>query len=141
MHGFLHKDGSQIHAALSKELCRIDAIGGSHNGPREIGRKKKNRFYESLLATLDIQVQAYVSSCTHYATEAEAIESSLLKFDPIKQNLRLQNISGPVFPDTQSPGTGGLKRPAKGRGVVAGTIPKSKPVANSNPHPSLALTS
>jgi hypothetical protein len=101
---------------------------------------RHGKFYERLLATLDIQVQEYFSSWVD-ADKAEAIESSLLNLETIKQNLRLQNVSdlaGAVFPEATTPATGGGKRPAE-RGVAEGV--KSKPAPNHNPHQSLALTS
>jgi hypothetical protein len=101
---------------------------------------RHGKFYERLLATLDIRVQEYSLSCAD-ADKAEAIESSLLNLETIKQNLRLQNVSdlaGAVFPEATTPATGGGKRSAE-RGVAEGV--KSKRASNHNPHQSLALTS
>jgi hypothetical protein len=101
---------------------------------------KYDRFYERLLATLDIRVQEYISSCAD-SSKVDEIESSLLSFDGLRQNLRLQNVSalvGPVFPDAKP--NQGTKR---GREDPTGAAPvtKRKVAPNHKPHPSLALTS
>ena len=98
---------------------------------------KHARFYERLLATLDIRVQEYIATCADAANEDE-IESSLLNFGTLRQNLRLQNISdlvGPVFPETKSPQA---KRNIEDAGSPATKI---RVMTNANPHPSLALAS
>jgi hypothetical protein len=63
---------------------------------------KHGRFYEQLLATLNIRVQEYISSCAG-SSDIDEIESSLLNFGSLKRSLLLQNISdlvGPVlFPE------------------------------------------
>jgi hypothetical protein len=90
---------------------------------------RHNTFYERLLATLDIRVQEYISSCAD-PDKAEATKSLLLNLETIKQNLRLQNVSnlaGAVFPETTPPTTGGGRRPAE-RGASEGI--KSKPAPN-----------
>jgi hypothetical protein len=137
-HGFLYEDGCPIHDSLkgfSEWMLSVGAIS-------TLGRlaAQHDKFYKRLLATLDIRVQEYISSCAD-ADKAEAIESSLLNLEMIKQNLRLQNVSdlvGAVFPEATTAATGGGKRPAE-RGVAEGV--KSKPAPNHNLHQSLALTS
>jgi hypothetical protein len=102
---------------------------------------KHGRFYERLLATLDIRVQEYISPCAD-SSDVDEIESSLVNFGSLKRNLRLQNISdlvGPVFPEPQ----GIPKSPGAKRSNDDGGSPsvKSRVITNGNPHPSLALTS
>jgi hypothetical protein len=138
VHGFLYEDGCPIHDSLKAFLEWMLSVGAISILERLAAGHDK--FYERLLARLDIRVQEYISSCAD-AAKAEAIESSLLNLDTIKQNLRLQNVSdlaGAVFPETTLPTTGGGKRPAE-RGASEGT--KSKPAPNQNPHQSLVLTS
>jgi hypothetical protein len=134
----LYEDGCPIHESLKGFSEWMLSVGTISILERLAARHDK--FYERLLAKLNIQVQEYISSCADSA-KAEAIKSSLLNLEMIKQNLRLQNVSNlawAVFPETTPPTTGGGKRPAKG-GASEGTT--SKPAPNQNPHQSLALTS
>jgi hypothetical protein len=101
---------------------------------------KHDRFYERLLATIDIRVQEYISSCAD-AANVDAIESSLLGFDALQQHLRLQNTSdlvGPVFP------AGNRSTAVNKRGSGDPSIPsapKRKSVQNPSLHSGLALSS
>jgi hypothetical protein len=137
-HGHLYGDGCPIHESLktfSEWMLSASAIS-----TLERLAAKYDRFYERLLATLDIRVQEYISSCAD-SSKVDEIESSLLSFDGLRQNLRLQNVSalvGPVFPDAKP--NQGTKR---GREDPTGAAPvtKRKVAPNNKPHPSLALTS
>jgi hypothetical protein len=102
---------------------------------------KHDRFYEPLLAALDIQVQEDIASCTN-SSDANEIEASLLNFGWLRRNLCLQNISdlsGPVFPESQgTPKSPGAK---SSHGNGESPLAKIPVITNRNPHPSLALTS
>ena len=138
VHRYLYEDGSPIHAALKSFAEWMLSAGAISILERLAARH--HRFYERLLATLDIRVQGYISSCA-YAATVDQLESSMINFEIIKQNLRLQNISdlaGTVFPEAPVPKAG---RKRNSDFEPAGPSDKSKPVTNSNPHPSLALTS
>jgi hypothetical protein len=127
VHDFLYEDGCPIHDSpkgFSEWMLYVGTIS-----ILERLAAQHDKFYEPLLATLDIGVQECISSCAG-AAKAEAIESSLLNLETIKQNLRLQNVSdlvAAVFPETTQPTTGGGKRSAE-RGASEGT--KSKPAPN-----------
>ena len=97
------------------------------------------RFYEHLLATLDIRVQAYISSCVD-AVSVDAIESSFLNFADLKQKLRMQNISdlmGPVFSESQ-PGNGKRAATNDGGAPAAKRVQQQE---NRQAYPSIALRS
>jgi hypothetical protein len=76
VHAFLYKDGCPIHhdslKGFSEWMLSVGAIS-----TLERLAAQHDKFYERLLATLDIRVQEYISSCAD-ADKAEAIESSLL---------------------------------------------------------------
>jgi hypothetical protein len=131
VHGFLYEDGCPIYDSLKGFSEWMLSVGAISTLERLAARHGK--FYERLLATLDIQVQEYILSCAN-ADKAEAIESSLLNLETIKQNLGLQNVSdlaGAVFPEATTMAMGGGKRSAE-CGVTEGV--KSKPAPNHNPH-------
>jgi hypothetical protein len=86
--------------------------------------------------------QPSTSACTD-AADVDAIEVSLLDFEALKIELRLQNTSslaGPVFPDTSAGAPpGGTKRASQDVEGSAKQQAKAKSLANRNPHPSLSL--
>lgn len=136
-HGFLFGDGCPIYINLKSfadwmllpaAMATLERLASKHP-----------RFYERLLATLDIRIQEYIASCSD-ATTVDEIESSLVLFESLQQALRVQNVSelvGPVFPDATGP-VG--KRKADDSVGKASSPPKSgRSETNKNPHPSLAL--
>jgi hypothetical protein len=138
-HGHLYGENCPIHYGLNTFAEWMLSAGAISTIERLAS--KHSRFFERLLATLDIRVQEYISSCADSATVDE-IESSLLNFGPLQLNLRLQNISdlvGPVFPEAHTtPKSAGAKRnPNDGAPSTA----KIRTITNGHPHPSLALTS
>jgi hypothetical protein len=137
VHGFLYGQSSPIHEAL-KELAEWMLSAGAMSVLERMADRVP-KFYERLLATVDIRVQEYISSCA-YADEAEAIESSLINFETIKTSLRLQNssdLAGPIFPGSPAAPVSGEKRTAADD--ISPDNSKTRPVANISPHPSLAL--
>jgi hypothetical protein len=138
-HGHLYGENCPIHDGLKTFAEWM--LSASAISILERLASKHSRFYERLLATLDIRVQEYISSCSD-SVDVDEIESSLLNFGSLRMHLRLQNISdlvGPVFPETQdTPKGAGTKRSPDDRG---NPLAKSRLITNGNPHPSLALTS
>lgn len=138
-HGHLYGANCPIHDSLKTFAEWM--LSASAISILERLASKHGRFYERLLATLDIRVQEYISSCSD-AVDVDEIESSLLNFGPLRMNLRLQNISdlvGPVFPAPQGPPKGAASKRAHDDDATSST--KSRVLTNGNPHPSLALTS
>jgi hypothetical protein len=138
-HGHLYGENCPIHDGLKTFAEWM--LSASAISILERLASKHGRLYERLLATLDIRVQEYISSCAD-SSDVDEIQSSLLNFGSLKRNLRLQNISdlvGPVFPEPQ----GTPQSPGAKRSNADGGSPsvKSRVMTNGNPHPSLALTS
>jgi hypothetical protein len=138
-HGHLYGENCPIHDGLKTFAEWM--LSASAISILERLVSKHGRFYERLLATLNIRVQEYISSWAD-SSDVDEIESSLLSFGLLKRNLRLQNISdlvGPVFPEPQ----GTPKSPGAKRSNNDGGSPsvKSRVITKGNPHPSLALTS
>jgi hypothetical protein len=138
-HGYLFGDNYPIHENL-KSLAdwMISAVTISI---LERLASKHPKFYERVLATVDIRVQEFISSCAD-AVDVDAIETSLLDFETLKQQLRLQNSSGlesPVFPDSADISGPAKKRGSDDLGGSDGQPAKAKTTPNRNPHPSLAL--
>lgn len=134
-HGHLYGDNCPLHDGLKTFAEWM--LSASAISTLERLASKHRRFYERLLATLDIRVQEYISSCSDSA-DVEGIEFSLLNFGSLRMNLRLQNISdlvGPVFPEPQA-------NPKRHREDGSSSPPvKSRSITNGHPHPTLALTS
>jgi hypothetical protein len=137
-HGFLFGDGCLIYINLKAFTDWM--LSPAAMATLERLSTKHPRFYERLLATLDIRIQEYITSCSDAATVDE-IESSLILFEGLKQSLRVQNASelvGPVFPDAQQAGVG--KRKAQdSMGKSAAPAKSGRSETNKAPHPSLAL--
>jgi hypothetical protein len=137
-HGHIYRDGCPIHESLQafgEWMLSTEAMNKLENL-----EKKHDRFFERLLATLDIRVQEYIASCADAATVDE-IESSFLDFTSIQQHLRLQIVSelvGPVFLGREQVPVTSSKRAG---GDLAAPAPKRKVVKNTNPVPSLVLAS
>ncbi len=61
---------------------------------------KHDRFYERLLASIDVRVQAYIFECSKVQSHVDDIDASLLNFMPLRKHLQIQIVSdliGPVF--------------------------------------------
>jgi hypothetical protein len=77
-HGHLYGNDCPIHNALRSFSTWI--LSAAAIVVMERLTTKYSRFYERLLATLDISVQAYIASCAD-AGQADEIEGTLLNFD------------------------------------------------------------
>jgi hypothetical protein len=89
VHGFLYKDGCPIHDSLKGFLEWMPSVGTISILERLAARHHK--FYKRLLATLDIGVQEYISSCADAAKAKKTI----------KQTLCLHNVSDLAGPSSQ----------------------------------------
>ena len=55
---------------------------------------KHDRFYERLLASIDVRVQANIFECFKVHSHVDDIDASLLNFMPLRKHLQIQTVSG-----------------------------------------------
>ncbi len=139
VHGYLFGETCPIYEGLNSFAAWM--LSPQAMSILEMLATKHDRFYERLLASIDVRVQAYIFECSKVQSHVDDIDASLLNFMPLRKHLQIQIVSdlvGPVFHVSR-----GGKNPREDENNYDdenNPSTKSRTIQNENPHPTIALT-